>query len=122
MVILNACESGAETPEIIHGFLGKLRGLGASGIVGTEIEVWTQLARPVGRFLLRRLFEGRALGEAFLELRRNLLRQYNPLGLAYTLLGPAALHLHDSAGCDCCKEHLLAGSPGICVELGKSMS
>ena len=33
--------SMALVPELVHGFLGKLRGLGASGVIGTEITVWT---------------------------------------------------------------------------------
>jgi hypothetical protein len=109
LVILNGCETMALTPELIHGFLGKLRRLGALGIVGTEVKVWTQLARPLGRLVLKHLLEGRSLGEAFLEARKHLLRQYNPLGLVYTLHAPATLHLHDPAGCDWCRMHLPAG-------------
>jgi CHAT domain len=109
LVILNGCETMALTPELIHGFLGKLRRVGALGIVGTEVKVWTQLARPLGRFVLKHVFEGTSLGEAFLEARKHLLRQYNPLGLVYTLHAPATLHLHDPAGCDWCRMRLPAG-------------
>jgi hypothetical protein len=109
LVILNGCETMALTPELIHGFLGKLRRVGALGIVGTEVKVWTQLARPLGRFVLKRVFEGASLGEAFLGARKQLLRQCNPLGLVYTLHAPATLHLHDPAGCDWCRMRLPPG-------------
>jgi hypothetical protein len=106
-VVLNGCETMALTPELIHGFLEKLRRLGALGIVGTEIKVWTQLARPLGRTVVRHLLAGRSVGEAFLEARRHLLRQYNPLGLVYTLHAPATLHLHDpgEGACAWCRVH-----------------
>ncbi|MGD1994926.1 MAG: hypothetical protein PVI59_17160 [Anaerolineae bacterium] len=104
-VVLNGCETMALTPELIHGFLEKLRRLGALGVVGTEIKVWTQLARPLGRMVMQHLLAGRSMGEAFLITRRQLLRQYNPLGLVYTLHAPATLHLHDPEGCGWCAGH-----------------
>jgi hypothetical protein len=103
LVILNACESTVVTPEEIHGFLGKLGELGASGIVGSEIRVWSRLARPVGYQLVKRILEGQSVGETFLEIRRHLLRQCNPLGLAYSFYSPATLHLHDPGGCAWCQ-------------------
>ncbi len=105
LVILNGCQTLAAAPERIHGFLGKLRRLGAAGVVGTEIEVLTTLARPFGRMVVQGLLEGRSVGEAFLTARRHFMRQYNPLGLAYSLLAPATLHLHDPAGCAWCREN-----------------
>jgi hypothetical protein len=112
LVILNGCETMALTPELIHDFLGTLRLLGASGIVGTEIKVWTQLARPFGCLVLRHLLHGKSVGEAFLEVRRYFMRQYNPLGLVYTLHAPAPLHLHDPSDCDWCRSHLPAHASG----------
>src|SRR6185295_18050547 len=102
---MNGCETMAVTPDATHGFLNTLRTLGASGVVGTEIKVWTQLARPVGLQLLTCLLGGMSIGEAFLEVRRNLMRQLNPLGLAYSYYSPATLHLHDPAECDWCSSH-----------------
>jgi hypothetical protein len=105
LVIMNGCETMAVTPDVTHGFLNTLKMLGASGIIGTEIKVWTQLARPFGFQLLKYLLEGFSVGEAFLEIRKNLLRQYNPLGLVYSYYSPATLHLHDPAGCKWCEAH-----------------
>ena len=105
LVILNGCETMALTPELIHRFLGKLKSLGASGVVGSEIKVWTQLARPFGRRLIKRIFEGRSVGEAFLEGRVHLLRHYNPLGLVFSYYSPATLHLHEPDACAWCRAH-----------------
>jgi hypothetical protein len=105
LVVLNGCETVALLPERIHAFLITLRKLGASGVVGTEIEVYPGLARPFGLQVLRQLLDGASLGEAFLAARLHLLRQYNPLGLAYSFYAPATLHLHDPQSCAWCKAH-----------------
>jgi hypothetical protein len=52
---------------------------------------------------LSALTSGQALGPAVLRMRRELLRrQYNPLGLAYSFFGSAALHLCPGADCPHC--------------------
>jgi hypothetical protein len=79
-----------------------LRALGASGVIGTEIPVYSTLAKQVGRRILEQLTGGVPLGQAFLQMRRELLRQYNPLGLAYTFYGNARLHLCAGDGCGVC--------------------
>ncbi len=111
LVVLNACETLALTPEVINDLMSTLRTAGALGVVGTEIKVWTQLARPFGCRVLADLLAGRSMGEAFLAARRHLLRQLNPLGLAYTLNAPASLHLHTGEDCAWCKAHLPAAVP-----------
>jgi hypothetical protein len=105
VVMINACESIATVPEVVHDFLGKLRGLGACGIVGTEIKVWTDLAQPFGSQLVNAFLRGESVGEAFLNIRRQLLRRCNPLGLAYTFYAPATLHLHAPNDCLWCQSH-----------------
>jgi len=75
--------------------MNTLRTMGASGVVGTEIKVLTDLARPIGLQLLHHLLNGMSIGEAFLKVRKDLLRELNPLGLAYSYYSPATLHLHD---------------------------
>jgi hypothetical protein len=104
LVILNGCETMRLTPELIHGFLGVLRQMGASGVVGTEVPVVTLLARPVGVQLVGDLLAGFSIGESFLRIRHHLLRQGNPLGLVYSYYAPAALHLHDPQGCTWCRK------------------
>jgi hypothetical protein len=106
LVFLNGCETLALTPEVINDFMATLRAAGALGVVGTEIKVWTQLARPFARQVLGDLLAGRSMGQAFLAARRGLLRQLNPLGLAYTLNAPATLHLHPAQDCPWCRANL----------------
>jgi CHAT domain len=103
LVFLNGCTSVALTPERIHGFLDKLRLLGATGVVGTEVEIGDLVARPIARKLIARLLAGETIGAAFMAVRRDLLRDLNPLGLAYTFHAPAALHLHGAAPCARCE-------------------
>jgi hypothetical protein len=61
------------------------------------------------------VLDGASLGEAFLSARLHLLRQYNPLGLAYSFYAPGTLHLHDPQSCAWCKAHppaRTASAPG----------
>jgi hypothetical protein len=106
LVLLNGCETVAVTPEIAHGLLERLHELGAAGVVGAEIQVYPHLAYPFGLDILERLLCGASVGEAFLEERKELLRKFNPLGLAYTYYAPAALHLHVEGACGWCAAHL----------------
>jgi subtilase family serine protease len=103
LIILNGCATMALAPELIHGFMGKLRRLGAAGIVGSEVQVWEGLACPFGYLIVERLLSGRSLGEAFLDTRRALQRQLNPLGLVYAYYAFAGLHLHDPENCEWCR-------------------
>ncbi len=70
--------------------LSKLRTLNASAIVGTEVKVFTTLARQMGLGVLGQLRQGDSLGQAMLGQRLHLMRQLNPLGLAYTIYGSAS--------------------------------
>jgi hypothetical protein len=106
LVILNACETVATTPERVGELMYQLRFLGSAGVVGTEIKVRTELAREVGTWVLKGLLQGDSVGEAFLGLRRHLLRAGNPLGLVYTYHAPASLHLHASGSCAWCRSRL----------------
>lgn len=110
LVFFNGCDTAAMLPETINDFVTRLRRLGASGAIGTEIKVSTVLAREVAQLVLDALLGGASLGEAFLTMRRALLRRYNPLGLAYSFFALATLHLHDPAAGACvwCKNNLAA--------------
>jgi hypothetical protein len=106
LVILNACETVAVVPERVGELMLQLRFLGSGGVVGTEIKVRTELAREVGTRLVQGILDGSSVGEAFLDIRRQLLRQFNPLGLAYTYHAPATLHLHTPEDCAWCRSRL----------------
>lgn len=105
LFILNGCGTTEITPEVMHGLLEKLHLLGASGVIGTEIPVLPVLAKTIGSMLIYYLINGNSVGEAFLNLRRHLLRQGNPLGLVYTFYAPADLHIHAAGNCAWCNAH-----------------
>ncbi|HEX5733158.1 MAG TPA: CHAT domain-containing protein [Blastocatellia bacterium] len=105
LVFINGCETMAVLPEQIHDFLSVLKQLGASGVIGTEVKVWTDLARPFGSQVLNHILTGKSVGETFLEIRKDMLRHYNPLGLLYNYYSPANLHLHNPESCNWCAAH-----------------
>lgn len=111
LVLLNGCETVAVSPEMVHGLLDRLHELGASGVIGSEIQVYPSLAYPFGLALVERLLSGASLGEAFLDERKELLRKLTPLGLAYTYYAPAGLHIHLQQGCAWCAAHRIP-APG----------
>ena len=103
LVFLNGCNTTAFRGDTINKLIDRLRAMGASGVVGTEIPVHTHLAEDVGQRVIDELAAGRPLGPAFLAMRRGLLRaQYNPLGLAYAFFGADQLHLCDGEACRTC--------------------
>ena len=105
LVLLNGCETVAVSPEMVHGLLDRLHELGASGVVGTEIQVYPSLAYPFGLALIERVLNGDSLGEAFLAERKEMLRKFSPLGLAYTYYAAAGLHIHIEGSCAWCTAH-----------------
>lgn len=98
LVFLNACDSLAMRADVVGTMLHKLRRVGASGVVGTEITVWTALARPFGQELVARMAGGQTIGRAFLEIRLDMMRQLNPLGLVYSFFAPAGLRIEGVKG------------------------
>jgi hypothetical protein len=95
-VFINGCRTAGFSPKALSPFLTTLvTDRNASGLVGTEIDVWEQLAVEVGRAFLDRLCNqpGMTAGRALRETRLDLLKKGNPLGLAYTLYALADLRL-----------------------------
>lgn len=92
VVVLNACASAALEAEkavnLVQGFTYH----GASAVIGTEITVFTSLAFAFGLTFIEAFVTNRAtLGAALRMARLDLLRQWNPLGLAYVGYGLADL-------------------------------
>lgn len=99
LVFVNGCRTAGFSPRALSPFITTLvTDRDASGLVGTEIDVWEQLAVEVGReFLLRFLtVPGMTAGRALRETRLGLLARGNPLGLAYTLYALGDLRLRDA--------------------------
>lgn len=94
LVFLNGCGTVGYTPDALSPFLKKLvDDRGASGVIGTEIPVWEQLAGEMARRFLKAFLGNKCAGQALLEARRALLAQNNPLGLVYTLYAPSKLEI-----------------------------
>ena len=60
-----------------------INGLGASGVIGTEISIFEPLACAFAENCLRYFLGGLPIGEAIRRARLVLLKQANPLGLVY---------------------------------------
>ncbi len=94
LVIVNGCSTAAFSPDALSPFVRKFtRDREAGGVLGTEIPVHEVLAGEVAVLFLQRFLEGEQAGPALLAVRRSLLAEKNPLGLAYTLYAMAELSI-----------------------------
>ncbi|HEX6095473.1 MAG TPA: hypothetical protein VF432_04035 [Thermoanaerobaculia bacterium] len=94
LVIVNGCSTAAFSPDALSPFVRKFaEDRKAGGVLGTEMPVHEVLAADVAEGFLARFLNGAAAGPALLAVRRALLANKNPLGLAYTLYAPADLKL-----------------------------
>jgi hypothetical protein len=94
LVILNGCRTAGFRPDTLSGFISAfVEDRWASGVLGTEVSVFEQLATEVGREFLDLLLVGESAGSALARVRRRLLAKRNPLGLVYTLYADSGLTL-----------------------------
>ena len=94
LVIVNGCSTAAFSPDALSPFVQKFtRDCKAGGMVGTEIPVHETLATRFMTRLLERVIDGEAVGAALLAVRRELLAESNPLGLAYTVFAFSELKI-----------------------------
>lgn len=92
LVFLNGCETAMLEPRVLAHFVDAFAERGAAGVIGTEVPVFEALATEVAEVFLRLfLREGRSVGEALRQIRHDLLRRNNPLGLVYTAYASADL-------------------------------
>ncbi len=85
LIFINGCHSVDLTPGEVRNFVTSFADAGASGIVGTEINVQFPLAAEVAKSLLGKLAKGEKIGAAMHQVRWDLANKGNLLGLAYTL-------------------------------------
>ena len=94
LVVLNGCHTGEVLPdvpaELVSAFVD---GLGAAGVVATEIAVEAALAATAMELFLHGLFHRHSVGEAMRAMRWKLLARGNVLGLAYAAYCDARLRL-----------------------------
>ena len=86
LVFINACESAELSPSFYDGFVPYFMAKGARGVIGTQCKTPALFAVEWASRFFDRFLDGAALGEAFLDLRREFLEQHgNPLGLLYAV-------------------------------------
>ncbi len=93
LVFLNACRSVGLDPELLGGFVQAFVDHGAAGVIGTEVRVWEPLATAFAERFLEKFLTCEPVGVILRDLRHELLRCHNPLGLVYTNYCSADLHL-----------------------------
>ena len=89
VVFLNMCESAQVTPTGGQSFIHLFMNRGARGVLGTECAMGPFVAQQFAKEFFEGLLSGTSIGEVLLDLRQKFIQQRNPLGLAYTLYGPA---------------------------------
>jgi len=86
LVFINACESAELSPAFYDGFVPYFMAKGARGVIGTQCKTPALFAVEWAKRFFDRFLDGAALGEAFLDLRREFLAKHgNPLGLLYAV-------------------------------------
>ena len=89
IVFVNACSSGAITAAEATSFIRLFRSFGAASVITTESTVFDPHAGRLGSRLFEAALGGTPIGTELLDLRRQLLKELNPLGLAYAIHGMA---------------------------------
>jgi predicted acylesterase/phospholipase RssA len=97
LVFINGCHTAGLSPEVALDFVTAfVQKSAASGVIGTEVTVFEDLAVEFAMALLTAFVrDDRPLGEAMLAARQRLLVQANPLGLIYIAYAGAGLRLVD---------------------------
>lgn len=96
LVVMNACNTGALTPDKAINLVSGFTSRGAGAVIGTEITIFPSLAYAFADIFMN-AFVGTStaqptavwIGSAIRAARLELLRRWNPLGLAYVLYGLA---------------------------------
>lgn len=95
LVFINGCHTAALEPEQALEFISAfIENAQAAGVIGTEITVFEPLACAFAEEFMRRfIVEGQTIGQAVRGARLALLKNGNPLGLAYIPFVVASLRL-----------------------------
>jgi hypothetical protein len=94
LVVLNACDSAAYSPESFENLIQFFCDRGAAGVVGTQCEVRELLAGAFCLDFFSKFFRQASLGDALFDARRALLFDcLDPRGLAYSLFAAAEVRL-----------------------------
>jgi hypothetical protein len=91
VILLAACSGAVVELKDVVNFVSVFTNAGAGAVVGPEVTVYESLARRFGVEMSAKIVNGSSVGAAMLDFRRDLLRQFNPLGLVFTSYGFADL-------------------------------
>jgi hypothetical protein len=91
IVLLMACESAATEVATVNDFVTAWNAAGAGAIVGTECVVGADLAASFAESVTTELWNGKTLGEAMTNFRREAVTRGNPLGLVFHAIGDVDL-------------------------------
>jgi hypothetical protein len=104
LVVINACESVSYSPDHVESLLEEFVKRGASGIVGTQVQVTPALAQAFMLPFLRAFLTDKSLGNSLFDARRTLLMRHetingdsvhrpDPRGLVYSLFAACDVEL-----------------------------
>jgi hypothetical protein len=91
VVFVNACEAGNISPLSFFSFRKEFRKRKSAGLIAPSFPIPTLFAAVFASAFLERYARQETVGSILLALRRQLLRQNNPLGLWYSLQCPLDL-------------------------------
>ncbi|MDP9024785.1 MAG: CHAT domain-containing protein, partial [Candidatus Eremiobacteraeota bacterium] len=85
LVMINGCHTAELTADDLVNFVQSYAGMGASGVIGTEVSVPVDFAAAFGFAFLEKLTKGKLpVGQAMYDTRWDFARRGNLLGLIYT--------------------------------------
>jgi len=97
LVFLNGCHTTAVDPLKAFNFIEPLiSDCQCAGVIGTEITIFPELAKPFAEECLKRFAAGERIGMALRNTRLTRLKKGDPLGLVYILFAQAGLRLEKS--------------------------
>ncbi len=95
LVFLNGCHTAQYTPGAFISFVHRFAAVGAAGVVGTEVPIHEYLGRFAGEFFVERFLAHQPVGQIVYDLRLELVRRKNFLGLVYVPYCYASLRLDE---------------------------
>src|SRR5581483_9518739 len=99
LVFINACESAELSPLFYSGFMPYFVDKGARGLIGTECPIPALLAMDWAGKFFDQFLAGKALGQVFLDLRRDyFFNHHNILGLLYAVYCDADTQIRPPLG------------------------
>jgi hypothetical protein len=91
LIFINGCHTADLVPGEVLNFVTPFSDSGASGVIGTEINILLPVAAEISESLFRKFSAGVSIGEALQQIRWELANKGNLLGLAYTIYCLASL-------------------------------